>query len=351
MPGADDPAEVVLIDTRDDHSVRAVDQCRGWNPQQGTMLYWNPDAPNTQFFFNDRDRETGKVFCVLFDISRGKSGERIREYRYDDTPVGNSGIAQKGGHFLAINYARLARLRAVTGYRDARDWTVGVAYPRDDGVFKIDIATGEKTLLVSFEKLAEILKALEPGRAVQPLFINHTLGNREGDRIFFFARAGWDGSKPKINQPFIVHPDGSNLKPLKQHIGGHPEWDLGHRMIGQIGDRQVIYDVDRQLEVGALGNPKIFPKPEGDVALSPDGNWFVNGYKDSKARKNFHAVYRRIDGAFAKSPGLDIGQWTSGDLRQDPGPCWNRDNNQILVPGLADEGKSRQLFVIDIRKK
>lgn len=44
-----------------------------WNPQQGTMFYWNPDSPETQFFFNDSDVETHKVFTVLYDISRGKA--------------------------------------------------------------------------------------------------------------------------------------------------------------------------------------------------------------------------------------------------------------------------------------
>jgi len=164
------------------------------------------------------------------------------------------------------------------------------------------------------------------------------------------ARAGWDGSKPKINQPFIVRPDGSRLKPLKEHIGGHPEWDFGHRMIGRLGPDQIVYDVDRGEVVDKLGNPKIFPLPEGDISLSPDGQWFVNGYKNRKARETRYVVYRRKDGAYVRSSGLNIGRWASGDLRQDPSPCWNRDNNQILVPGLADEGKSRQLFIIDVRE-
>ena len=86
------------------------------------MLYWNPKSPKSQFFFNDRDNKTGKVFCVLFDIVKGK---RLKEYRYQNTPIGNSGVAQKGGHFLGINYARMARLRPVTGYKGAHDWTVG----------------------------------------------------------------------------------------------------------------------------------------------------------------------------------------------------------------------------------
>lgn len=348
LPGANDPADVVLIDTQGAYSVRVVDQSRGWNPQQGTMFYWNPDQPDTQFFFNDRDRRTGKVFCVLYDISKRR---RVREYRFEDTPVGNGGVSQNGGYFAAINYARMARLRAVTGYKDAFDWTESVAHPKDDGIFRVDIDSGEKSLLVSFRQLAKALQERMPDVEIPPLFINHTLWNREGDRIFFFARGGWNGKGIKINQPFVIWPDGSHLTPLAQHIGGHPEWDFEHRMIGRLGDKQIIYDTDRQRVVGSLGSPKIFPDPEGDIALSPDGKLFVNGYKNYRAKKNYYVIYRRKDGAHVRSPGLDIGHWASGDLRQDPSPCWNRDGTQILVPGLAEPDGSRQLFIIDVRSQ
>ena len=33
------------------------------------MLYWNPQAAETQFFFNDRDPVSNEIFCVLYDIS------------------------------------------------------------------------------------------------------------------------------------------------------------------------------------------------------------------------------------------------------------------------------------------
>ena len=65
--------DVVLLDANDNYKVRKVDESRGWNPQQGTMFYWNPLEPDTQFFFNDRDPDTGEVFAVLFDIGQGES--------------------------------------------------------------------------------------------------------------------------------------------------------------------------------------------------------------------------------------------------------------------------------------
>ena len=284
LPSGTDPSDVVLIDTENHYAVEKVEQCRAWNPQQGTMFYWNPENPETQFFFNDRDPKTGKVFCVLYDISQRR---RVKEYRFEDTPIGNGGVAQNGGHFLGINYARMSRLRPVTGYQGATDWTVGDDDPHNDGVFKVDTQTGEKSLLVSFQNLAKVLKKLKPGAEIPPLFINHTLWNREDDRIFFFARGGWNGGArdKRTNQAFVIHADGTHLTPLKQHIGGHPEWDLGRRLIGRLDERQVLYDIETQQVVGQVGTPDIFPNPEGDIALSPDGKWFANGFKVKQEQK------------------------------------------------------------------
>lgn len=96
--------------------------------------------------------------------------------------------------------------------------------------------------------------------------------------------------------------------------------------------------------VGQLGTTEMFPDPEGDIALSPDGNWFVNGYK--KEAENFYTVYRFSDGSFVRSEGLSKGSF-SGDIRIDPAPRWNRTNDAILVPGI-DENNTRQMFLISI---
>src|SRR5688572_8488471 len=51
MPAPNEAADVVLLDTQDGKKIQAIDQSRAWNPQQGTMFYWNPDHPDTQLFF------------------------------------------------------------------------------------------------------------------------------------------------------------------------------------------------------------------------------------------------------------------------------------------------------------
>ncbi len=344
MPRPQDAAEIILIDTQQDNAITIVERSRAWNPQQGTMLYWNPQKAETQFFFNDRDPATNEVFCVLYDIQARK---RIAEYRCKGIPFGNSGVAQHGGWFLGLNYARMARLRPVTGYPETHDWTTGVAQPEDDGIFKVNVATQETQLLVSFKQLASILRSTHPEVDGRELFINHTLWNRDDDRIFFFVRGDFD--KPeRCNIPCVMNADGTGIRPLEMFIGGHPDWEKGHRMIGQKDDRQILYDTDAMKITGDLGTPELFPKPGGDVALSPDGVWFVNGHGDKG--KNHYTILRRSDGAWVRSPGFDQGSYTSGDLRIDPGPLWNRDSNQLLVPGLGKDG-TRQLFILTVQKE
>lgn len=346
MPRASDAAAIVLIDTQDKNAIIPIDKTRGWNFQQGTMLYWNPNAPDTQLFFNDRDVKTTKVFTVLYDIAKRR---RIREYRYDDTPFGNSGVAQKGGWFLGLNYGRLARLRPVTGYPEAWDWTTGTAAPENDGIFLANIETGAKRLLVSYRQLAEVVAPLAP-TAGKRLFVNHTLWNRDNDRIYFYVRADYLNNEKTVNVPCSIRPDGIGLTAHKQFIGGHPDWEFGSRIMGAVDDQVVLYDVDRKQIVGRIGTAGTFPKAGGDTALSPDGKWLVNGSRDKKG--NIYTAFRRSDSATARTTPFAHPGFTEGDLRVDGSPCWNRTSDGFLFPAISGDAQhTRQLFVVKIVPK
>lgn len=342
LPGPDEPADILLLDAEKEFSPTLLDQTRAWNPQQGTMLYWNPAAPATQFLFNDRDPQNGKIFVALHDISARR---RIREYRYDDASFGNSGVSQAGGYFLGINYGRLARLRPVTGYPAAFDWTQNHPAPADDGIFRVEIDSGEKRLLVSYARLAELLQSQNIDVSGKHLFINHTLTSRDGSHVYFFVRADFDLRDKRINVPCSMRTDGSELVSHQIFMGGHPEWDLGPRIIGRREKQQAIYDILERRVVGTLGSPELFPDPEGDIALSPDARWFVNGYR-VKGR-NHYSILNRETGDHIRSEGFDCSGWTGGDLRLDPAPTWNRASNKILIPALAPD-RTRQLFLLKI---
>jgi hypothetical protein len=345
MPEPGEPADVVLIDTTRTGQVERVDQSRGWNPQQGTMFYWHPAAPATQFFFNDRDPQSQKIFTVLYDVAARK---RVREFRFDETPVANSGVAQKGGPFLAINYGRLARLRPVTGYPGAFDYTAAELHPSNDGIHIVDAARATRRLLVSYKQLADLIRPARPDVDRKALFINHTLWSRDDSQIYFYVRAEFDNPKERIDIPCTIRPDGTGLA-MHPHLGGHPEWESGRRMMGAEGGRQVIYDVIERRIVETLGSKEVFPQPGGDIALSPDGQWFVNGHSD--AGNNYYTVLHRTDGTWARTPAISRGRYTGGDLRIDGAPAWNRTSDAILFPGLDPSDGTRQIFVINIRRK
>jgi hypothetical protein len=298
---------------------------------------------DTQLLFNDRDVKTNKVFTVLYDIQKRR---RIREYRYDDTPFGNSGVAQKGGWFLGLNYGRLARLRPVTGYPEAWDWTTGTAAPENDGIFLVNIDTGAKRLLVSYRQLAEVTAPLAP-TAGKHLFVNHTLWNRDSDRIYFYVRADYLNNEKTVNVPCSIRSDGTGLTAHKQFIGGHPEWEFGSRIMGAVDDQLVLYDVDRKQIVGRIGTPGAFPKAGGDTALSPDGKWLVNGSRDKKG--NIYTAFRRSDSAAARTAPFAHPGFTEGDLRVDGSPCWNRTSDGFLFPAISGDAQhTRQLFVVKV---
>jgi hypothetical protein len=243
----------------------------------------------------------------------------------------------------------MARLRPVTGYPGGFDWTVGQKAPDDDGIFIIDPQSGEKRLLVSFRRLAELVRPSKPDVDEASLYINHTLWNRPGDRIYFYLRGRIGNSTMPINIPCTIRPDGTGLMAHKIFIGGHPEWGLDSQVIGQQGDRQVLYDVDKKEIVGQIGTPEIIPKPGADISFSPDAKWFANGF-GGQGGKNYYVLLRLADGANIRSQGFSRGPYLRGELRIDPAPRWNRTSDAILVPGYtADE--TRQMFVIRVQQR
>jgi hypothetical protein len=100
--------------------------------------------------------------------------------------------------------------------------------------------------------------------------------------------------------------------------------------------------------VGTIGTPEILPQPGGDIALSPDGTWFVNGH--SAGASNYYTVLRRPDGTWARTPPASRGAYRSGNLRIDGAPAWNRTSDAIAYPALDLADGTRQMFVIRVRR-
>ena len=347
MPKPDDAARIVLIDTHNKFRVEAVDRTLAWNLQQGTMLFWIPGAAESRFLFNDKDPETGVVFSVLYDI---KERRRVREFRFGNESIANGGVSPTRDEFAGINYGKITRSREVISYPGAFDHTAdgSPANSDSDGLFRIDIKTGKRQLLVAYAQLSDLILDTEKNRArlgdpdKYPIYVHHTMWSRDGQWIFFLVR-GKQNKRP--DQACIIRRDGTGLR--KVPYAGHPEWSANNELI--LGSSKPehagaynLWDVSAGKWSGTIGDRGVFPDTLDDNALSPDAKWYVGSHK--RGDNCFYTFYRFADGHSFESPPIPT-KAGGGTVRIDPAPRWNRTSDTILVPGLADDG-TRQLFLV-----
>ena len=84
------------------------------------------------------------------------------------------------------------------------------------------------------------------------------------------------------------------------------------------------------------------------MALSRNGRWFLNSESRSNG-ENRYTFYRMADGLTLKCGPLSRGTWTSGPLRIDGAPTWNRQVTAVLVTAIADDAaRTRQMFLIEL---
>ena len=369
IPVKGETADVCIIDTQNDYEVIKLTETRGWNLQQGTMFNWNPLDPENQFFFNDcaEGPNGGSTWTVLYDISdvaTGGTGERVKEYKFDGSPgnpprwVANHGIAPDGSFFVGINYGRLTfRSTTMIGYANnyepngylplagdgSEDW------PTTDGLWKVDIATGEATLIVSYDEIHTRYGGPEP-------YVHHTLVNRLSNRISFITRGGIppSGNGKAINRASAVNVEGvHNLREIPVIGAYHPEWYEGTTVAnsGPMG-KYDIYDVDTQTNTGNyLGVNGTFVDMDNDNAYGPNGKWFVCGTPLTNPAR-FDYQFFRISDSYKLTPNASTGltsarEILTGDVRIDDAPRWNRLGNAILVGGETTGAvKTRQLAII-----
>jgi hypothetical protein len=196
--------------------LRHVGETGAWNLQQGSMLHWNPIKPDTEILYNDRRGDD--IISVLLDVRTGRKRE---------LPRAINGVSRNGRHAVCLIYGGLRRIRPVVGYIGAVDPNPDVAHPANDGVFVMDLATGEDKLVVSIGEVYRRLAKAHPELKDRHMWFNHTVINKNDTRFFFLARC-WT-PKPHVelaSAMFTVGLDGSDLREVVPFGKGvsHFEW-------------------------------------------------------------------------------------------------------------------------------
>jgi hypothetical protein len=204
------PLEIGYFDRRDG-AFHRVGETTTWCWQQGCRLAWFPAGENRQAVIYNR-MVNGRYGCVVQDP---ENGETLRTY---NRPLYS--ISPDGRHGISLNFSRLHRFRPGYGYPNLDDPTRGDSAPENDGLFHVDLETGESRLLVSIKRMAGIAP-LDTMRNAGHYF-NHVCFAPSGDRFLVFHL--WQHNGKRHVRMAVFDLDGKVLGLFGEGYVSHYAW-------------------------------------------------------------------------------------------------------------------------------
>ncbi|MFC2124041.1 hypothetical protein ACFLU5_04445 [Bacteroidota bacterium] len=273
LPTESDPATLGLVDLVSMEFITLA-TTRAWNFQQGCMAHWLGTSPDSLIIYNDlRD---GKFVSIIMNVHTKKE---VKVFPY---PV--SAVAPNGKSAVSINFSRLRITRTDYGYGgEGQDAKPDVQFPEDDGIFILDLETGDIELIASIADVKELVPEV-PEEGIE--YFNHTLFSRGGTKIFWLARA----TPQRNTTAFTVNSDGTNLQRCFPDgwDGSHFDWlnDDELMITSRFEAKQyshVLFTIG-QKNYQRLGNGLL--DYDGHGTFSPDGKWMVTDtYPNSAFRE------------------------------------------------------------------
>jgi hypothetical protein len=334
-PTPEDVATIGLVDC-DSLSYSPIAETTAWNFQQGCMLHWLPTDPDRKIVFNARE-DDGFV-SVILDV---ETGDRTVMPR----PV--SAVSRDGRRAISLNFSRLHEKRPGYGYAGIPDPYGNERHPPDDGVYVLDLETGEYWLALSLEDIFGV-SPKEARIRDRDMWFNHTLFNADGSRFVFLSR--FDMGDLRRTAMFTSDLDGDDVRCLVDYgLVSHFDWLDKHEILAWAnvqgrGDAYYMID-DRDASFSKVGEGEL--DQDGHCSFSPDGSWILTdkypGRDNTRELLLFNLKEERL---------ISLGKYYSdpklvGDIRCDLHPRWSRRGEEICFDS-THEGK-RQLYVMDVR--
>ena len=214
VPVHSDVAEVVVInETTGEETV--VGTTRAWNWQKGARQRWLPALGPRVVAYN-ASNETG-FECRIADLDAGTT-QVLPMPVYDFCP--------REGFGLSLNFRKLVRCQPGYGYDHPLPET---PLPADkDGIFRIDLASGDVRLVLSIEAL---LRACNMDPSLGEHYFTHIQISPDG-RQFVFMHRCFLKSGGLVNQFVVANCDGTEFRVLLDDKMSHFDWsDNSHVLV------------------------------------------------------------------------------------------------------------------------
>jgi len=341
-PTADDVIRVGMVDLQDGDRWIELGRSRAWNWQQGCMLQWVPGT-ESEVAWNDRDGD--RFVCHVLDVKSGKRRTLPHPF-YCLSPDGRWAVAP--------DFRRLNDTRPGYGYAGLPDPNRDVLAPENAGIWRLDMRTGEQTLIYSFADAAQVPQ--EGGFPEEAKhWFNHLLVNTDGRRFVFLHRWKGRGQKSWLTRMFSIDPDGRNPFLLipngkvshfvwrdAKHVAayaGHPK--TGKWCFGVFEDQSDRFEV--------IGEGVLDRYGDGHLTYVPgtDNQWVLNDSYPDRNRLQHPHLFHIPTGRHVALGHFLLPKEYQGEWRCDTHPCASRDGKYVVFDSPHQGG--RQVYLVDIR--
>ncbi|MFT0548676.1 hypothetical protein ACMHYO_20360 [Allopusillimonas ginsengisoli] len=364
-------ANVGYFDVNDADRFHKIGDTTTWNWQMGCQLQWLDGIAGNKLIFNIRQAKPCGFYpsfgARICDIVTG-------ETRDLDDPVYS--VAPNSVYAVTVDYRRLYITHETIGYSEAGGGATDLPLcPVDDGLRRIDLASGESRLLVSYDALKAFHHVDSMDKAIH--WISHAEINPSSSRILFLHRwtervedetcflhrlitIGADGSDmrllecsdhplPQLSDNFDPNAVGTYDYEKSEYQISHPFWKDDQSIIVWGPHAGAIhYHLYQDTDGGAVeivGEGLL--TENGHMSYSPvNQRWLLTDtYPDSETSIRKLLIYdTQEDVAY------DIGDFYTSDLKKvsrcDLHPRWDRTGTQVCIDSVHEN--MRQMYVLDV---
>lgn len=332
-PKGSDAITLGIIDSQNNFSFTPLSSSKAWAWQQGNMLQW---IPKYEDLIIHNERIGDRFVSIIINMKTGEKKVLPR-------PIYT--LSNDGQKALSLNFSRTAITRPGYGYNGLSDWRINDKKPSDDGIYLMDLDTGEHKLIIDLNRIVNINYNDNMANSIH--WFNHLLFNPTDERFIFLHR--WQNKESGNFYTRLCTADykGENIFISKINNGSHFIWyDNNHILIWAEGDQgEAYYLIEDQTDKTQIIGKGILNR-NGHCTISSDKKWILTDEYPDKNNMRPFILYNineklRIDiGNFYSPPELE------GELRCDLHPRWNRDDSLICIDS-AHTGE-RQMYILDV---
>jgi hypothetical protein len=335
-PTPTDVIKVGMVDLEENDRWIELGESRAWCWQQGCMLQWLPGS-KTEVIWNDRlgDRFVSHVLDV-----------KTREKRTLPGPI--YCISPDARWTLRPDFGRINDCRPGYGYAGIPDPNKNVLLPRDSGIWRMDLRTGEQTFLFSVAEIAKIPNTRRDWTGAKHYF-NHLLFSPDGSRFIFFHLWFWENPERDFwARMFTANPDGKEIYLVTPGDSSHFWWHdplliLAWAWHPSYGDRFYLFE-DRTQRAQVIGLNVM--TEDGHCSFLPDKRWILcDTYPDKQRNQNPYLYNVETRKRAPLGHFYSVPQY-KGEWRCDTHPRFSPDGRKVVIDS-PHSGNGRQMYLID----